>query len=286
MKRLPIYLHINYFERTHDLEQTFALAKDLGVDGVELRDRDRSGKTDLEKYLAETARCSEKRGLPVTYGCRVATTEADPAARQASTKDFLRVIEFAAGLGVKFLNVFSGPLVQSPRNHSENGSAMARPEDYEEAARILGIGAEAAAAHGMDLCLETHNGYIHDLPAPTVRLLDQINAPNVKVNFDYGNIGLHKANEGLAKSIDALAPRTGYIHLKNMSLVGPPETYDWVRMPLPYGDIDHFDFVRRFASHGYQGVYCIENTMPGDRLGVVEQEIEYLRKVFDRVASP
>lgn len=58
MKRLPIYLHINYFERTHDLEQTFALAKDLGVDGVELRDRDRSGKTDLEKYLAETDRKS------------------------------------------------------------------------------------------------------------------------------------------------------------------------------------------------------------------------------------
>src|SRR5690606_12864167 len=109
------------------------------------------------------------------------------------------------------------------------------------------------------LCLETHNGYAHDLAAPAAALVDRIGEPNVKVNLDYGNIILNRRGEPLDHAITTLGDRIGYVHLKNVKNVPGGEEGAFFVTDLKSGDINHYFLVKQLLAAGYRGIFCIEN---------------------------
>ena len=207
------YMHINYFEAGYCLEDAFRLAKEIGYDGIELRDRDRSGELALKDYLQLTDKLRKQFQLSVIYGCRLDTTHRDAVVRNQSLDDCLEVIRFAGEMGVETLNLFAGSLIgEQPMLFSQQGSALADESVYQQAAPMLKQVAAVAREYGMTLCLETHNGYMHDLAKPAAELVDRLGDPNLKVNFDFGNILLNRNGETLDDAIQILGGRIGYVH--------------------------------------------------------------------------
>src|SRR5690606_23431958 len=164
------------------------------------------------------------------------------------------------------MNLFSGPLYNDqPLQFSRQGSALATPEQYEETRRMLAVAAGAAQERGITLCLEIHNGYIHDLARTTVELLDRVGAPNLMANFDYGNVALNRNGESLDDALAILRGRIGYVHLKNVKLVPRGDEGAFFVTELRAGDINHHLLLRGLLDGGYAGLICLENTMKGDR---------------------
>ncbi|HWL50901.1 MAG TPA: sugar phosphate isomerase/epimerase family protein [Chthoniobacteraceae bacterium] len=272
----PIYLHINYFENRYPLEEAFAHTRKLGCTGIEVRDRDRSGAIALDDYLALTARLSREHGLDIVYGCRVETTDPDPAKREASIANFHKVLEHARRNGFQLLNVFTGILMAPGLRFSKAGSTLATEDDWRVSTEVL---SEAAAKFPtLTLAVETHSGYLHDLAEECARLLCRVNRPNVRANLDFGNIHINRRGTSWRESLNALKGSIGYLHLKNVRTGPDREEGDFDRVPLSEGDLDIAAMLRDLQAAGFTGPIGLENTMKEDKLPIARADLRYLRE--------
>lgn len=282
-------MHVNYVENTGlPLAQSLPWCAAAGYQGVELRDRDRAGKLPIDVYLHEAFEAATAAGLGVVFNSRNDTTHQDPSVRQRSMKDALAVLAFAGQRDIKVLNVFGGAILPpgcQPARFEQTGSNVATPEHWQWTAAYMRDLADAAAQYDILLCLETHNGYIHDLAEPTLRLLDQIDRPNVQVNLDFGNIHLHPNQQGMAKELNLLAGRIGYVHVKNLISFRHLGSPLFFCTPLRDGDINHRVLLRKLLDSGYDGIFTTENTVKGDKQHLIEEDLAYLKSIVHEVAG-
>src|SRR5699024_953698 len=89
-------------------------------------------------------------------------------------------------------------------------------EHYHLASEFFKSAGEVAASHDINLCLEMHNCYLHDLAKPTAKLLEMVDKPNVKANFDMGNIYLNNNSLPIDECFETIGSEIGYVHFKNM----------------------------------------------------------------------
>lgn len=271
---MKFYIHINYFENHYTLEQAFQHAARIGFAGIEVRDRDRSGATPLDDYLNLTAELAKRYGLELVYGCRVSTNAPDPVERDGSLRQFHQVLDQTAKHGHHTVNVFTGGLYQPGCTYSQTGSALGTEEDW--AASIAAL-REAADRHPeLTLALETHAGYLHDVAKPCLRLLTEVNRPNVTANFDYANIFLNRRGEPMEEAVQLLKGRIGYLHLKDVKVEENAPEGKFEAVPLGQGSIDLPRQLRLLAEAGYSGPICVENTMKVDKLPVAEHDFQAL----------
>lgn len=281
---MNIIMHVNYLERAMPLDKVVARCADAGYDGIELRDRDRSGRIPLDEYLQWTTELAQRHSLMLVYGSRNNTTE--NADVDVEFERLQQVIRQAATAGSPLVNMFTGLLIPpdvEPRRFELTGSSCATQRNWQASVDYLKQAATLAEQHDIDLCLETHNGYLHDLAKPAAKLVDLVNSPRVKINLDLGNIGLNANAESLTDEIETAGSRIGYAHLKNYTQVRFTSSPGYFMTPLSMGDLNHYILLPQILKHLQGNWLAIENTMPGDKREIMHMDLNYLHKLLDEI---
>jgi 3-dehydroshikimate dehydratase len=286
---MKIYMHVNYLEHQVPLKSIVRTAAEAGYQGIELRGWDISEQQPIEDYLPAACQLADHYGLDLVIARIVEAMDVDPTRRQKSLQEMLASIRIAGEHGIARINVFTGQL-RAPGceffHFGRNGSAAAGEEHWRWAIEALDISAELAALYGIELCLETHSSYLHDLAESTVRLIEAIERPNLKVNFDYPNIHCHPANPGFDQSLSQVTGHIGYVHLKNLSVQFNEGLCSIKGTALREGQLNIPGLVKALLSAGYEGPFTLENIFEGDKQQMIFDDLAYLRSILNPTEIP
>ena len=117
---------------------------------------------------------------------------------------------------------------------------------------------EIAAARGVTLAFETGQETADLLR----RTLDDLKAPNLKVNFDPANMLLYDMGDPI-RAVDVLGHDICSVHLKDARRPTIPGAWG-TEVPLGQGEVDIPRFVRALKAIGYAGALVIEREV-GDQ---------------------
>lgn len=117
---------------------------------------------------------------------------------------------------------------------------------------------DLAADHGLQLLVETHPNTYADSTATTLDLLQRVQHPALKVNFDV--LHIWEAGEDPASAWQALAPAVAHLHLKNirhrqnLTVFSPDNVYSAAgtragMVPLFEGACDYTEFLTRLPQN-------------------------------------
>ncbi len=109
-----------------------------------------------------------------------------------------------------------------------------------------------AAEHGLELLVETHPGTLADCGASTLRLLEEVDHPAFRLNFD--TLHVWEGGDEPLTMLRQLRPHIGYFHLKNvrsrdeLAVFNPANVYAAAgdrrgMVPLFDGCVDYRDFL-------------------------------------------
>jgi sugar phosphate isomerase/epimerase len=140
----------------------------------------------------------------------------------------------------------------------------------------LARAAQMAAEKGVTLAFETGQETAERLR----RTLDDLKAPNLKVNFDPANMLLYDMGDPIA-AVELLGPDIRSVHVKDARR--PKVRGRWgEEVPLGQGEVDIPRFLRALRSAGYAGPLAIEREV-GDqasRVRDIAQGVELVRSVL------
>ncbi len=109
------------------------------------------------------------------------------------------------------------------------------------------------------------------------RTLDDLKAPNLKVNFDPANMLLYDKDDPL-EVLDLLAPDIKSVHLKDANRPTVKGTWG-EEVPLGRGQTNTKAFVKALKRIGFRGPLCIEREVgtQEDRFRDIEHGVRFLR---------
>lgn len=284
---LPIIMHVNYCEQGQTIPEMCRKAVGWGYDGIEFRRYRRGEEETPEQYLDTIAAAAEASRLKHVLfgGPGVDLTQEDASIRGAQVEDGIRFYRLAGErLKLTVCNTMAGTLRSSDPNagsaHHLHGSGAASANHYTWAAegfRELGAVAEEI---GFRLAFEIHMGYVHDLPSPTMKLLDMIGSPCVGANLDYGNMVYFPSCPSIGETVSTLGEKLFMAHLKNSMPAGDGRN----AVGLGDGMINHREYLLALKRTGFSGPLCIEAPRAGDREWFAQQDITYLKSVLKDLA--
>lgn len=192
-----------------DLMSFLDYAANQQAQGVELLDIFWS---DAPSEIPQVKRRLEDLGLELAvYSLSNNFIQPDASERARELADLRRAVDIALELDVDILRVFSG-------------NALAGLSHQQGMAWILAglaAGADYAQSQGVTLALENHGRFAGR--SDQVRdIIEQVNSPALRVNFDTGNF-LPVGQDPVAAAQD-LAPLVVLVHLKDMKLAKGDET--------------------------------------------------------------
>jgi L-ribulose-5-phosphate 3-epimerase len=109
------------------------------------------------------------------------------------------------------------------------------------------------------------------------RTLDDLKAPNLKVNFDPANMLLYDKDDPL-EAVELLAPDIRSVHVKDANR--PTVKGSWgEEVPLGTGQTNTRAFVQALRKVGYRGPLCIEREVgtQAERFRDIEHGVKFLR---------
>jgi sugar phosphate isomerase/epimerase len=151
----------------------------------------------------------------------------------------------------------------------EVGSAARKPF-LDTLARV----GDLAATAGVVVAFETGQ----ESAALLRRTLDDLKAPNLKVNFDPANMLLYDKDDPL-EVLDLLAPDIRSVHVKDANR--PRVRGTWGdEVPLGLGQTNTRAFIKALKRIGYRGALCIEREVGSqeDRFRDIEHGVRFLRE--------
>jgi sugar phosphate isomerase/epimerase len=286
----PVILHVNAVEQGQTIQEMCRLAKSWGYDGIEFRRRRGGVDETPEQYLDAIASAADRAGLAyVLFGAPGPDLmSADADKRRRDVDDYIAFLRLAARrFRLTVCNTMTGTLV-SPNVHyfefDRNGSNIATEDQWRWAVEGFQAIGDVAAELGVRLAFETHNCYLHDLPAPSRRLVDRIARDSVGINLDFGNIVLHPQGVSLAEAVRVCGDKTYEVHLKNLYLLPVHRYYHFIACPLADGVINHREFLRLLKAQRFQGPITIETPREGDREWFARQDLRYFRALVEELA--
>jgi sugar phosphate isomerase/epimerase len=152
------------------------------------------------------------------------------------------------------------------------------PESGDPARRsfldTLALVADLAAQAGITIAFETGQESAQLLR----HTLEELDSPNLKVNFDPANMLLYDKDEPL-QILDLLAPYIKSVHLKDANR--PLVKGQWgEEVPLGRGQTNTKEFLKELGRIGYEGPLCIEREVgtQSERFGDIAHGIRFLRE--------
>jgi len=131
-----------------------------------------------------------------------------------------------------------------------------RPDQWEERrdALVERVGAldRYAAERGVTYALELHVGTALDFPHKLMWLMQQIDSPTLRMNFDQS----HTETMGIpiSESVPLLAPLSVHTHLKDQRGLWPNHEF----LTPGEGPFDYVEYLRAMDAAGYQGFIMAE----------------------------
>ncbi len=247
MKRI-----ISCFTNTYGPSGVWAAAeriRDAGIDHLELalREHNFGGLVIPESAVitetADDATAGRFREHLARHGVKVSGCNVGGA--DIRNREGLELTERRIRFAARWFGV---PICVTGASQPANDAERALVQEH---LRRLG---DIAGELGMTLTLETHKGPTQRA-APMLALMDELAHPNVRINFDTGNIAYY--NQGLdpAGELERVKHFVGSVHLKDNR--GGFE--DWYFPPLGEGGSVDFVRVREILdSVGFTGPYTIE----------------------------
>lgn len=290
----PVIMHINYGEMTYDsygkrtIDQICRLGAELGFDGIEFRGKPPKELAHLSfrEYAQQIADGKKKYGLnTIMFGIGLAKcTDPDPTVRAQNIAEAVEKAQIANDLcGTTVCNCFGAnvrsTIATAPGGAYEfHGSAAATPEQWALTVESFQEFGSKVLPLGIKFGFETHMNYIHDLPAPTKKLVDLIDCPAIGVNMDYGNTAYFPAaiRPSVTETIDIYGDKLFYLHLKNSS----PVPGGRIATSLGDGEINHRVYMEKLMETGFTGPIGIEAPRGGDRIWFAQQDLAYFKAVM------
>lgn len=246
--------------------EKFALARDLGFDGIELDSP--SGLPRAEVLAARDATGLAIPGLVNSAHWKTPLTDPDPAARQACFDAMRVALDEAHAYGATTVLLVPGVV------NARTGYKAAYERAAEGIARLL----PHAQAAGVAIALENvWNDFLLS-PLEAARLVDSFESPWVGWYFDVGNVLRYGRPEDW---IDVLGQRILKVDVKEFSLARMNAEGPWkgFAVELGDGDCDWPAVNRALEAVGYSGWASVE-VPGGDRTRLAE-----IKARFDRVAA-
>ena len=269
-----------------DRRQFLAKVKEIGFEGIELP------AMNLADAAVDTLRAElEDAGVPCV-AIRGGGGAAHPRVAAANKKRMEEAVRFAAKIGASVVN---STVTTPPRDPggkgtyrgesvSQGSSRYASEADYERTANAVTDVANVAADLGVEISIEVHQNSIADNSWSALHLRGLIDAPNVGINPDLGNIywTYDIPEESCEDAIVALAPHVNYWHCKSLCRVHIPdlETAIYVQVPLPDGEIDYRFAIAALLDAGYEGYLAIEGVRDGDAFHQDGRSVAYVKSVL------
>ena len=261
-------------------------SKKIGFDGIELP------AMNLPDAEAATFRSElEDAGMPCV-AIRGGGGAAHPRVAAGNKQNMINAVHFAAKIGAGVVN---STVTTPPRDPdgkgtyrgasvSQGSSRLASAVDYERTAKAVSEVAGIAADQGVEISIEIHQNSIADNSWSALHLLELIDAPNVGVNPDLGNIywTYDIPEESCEAAIAALASHVNYWHCKSLYRVHIPdlETAIYVQAPLPDGEIDYRFAIAALLDVNYDGYLAIEGVRDGDQFHQDGRSVAYVKSVL------
>jgi len=273
---------------TADRQRFLEHAKKIGFDGIELPGMNLSD-AEIEAFRSEL----EDAGMPCVAIRGGGGAARDPQVAAANKQRMIDAVAFAAKMGAGIVNSTVTTPPDDPggkgtyrgESVSQGSSRQASDEDYVRTASAVSEVAVIAADLGVDISIEIHQNSIADNSASTLRLLALIDASNVGINPDLGNIywTYDIAEETCEAAITAVAPHVNYWHCKSLYRVHIPdlETAIYVQTPLPDGEIDYRFAIAAVLDAGYDGYLAIEGIRDGDQFHQDGRSVAYVKSVLE-----
>ncbi len=218
-----------------------------GFDGIEWRLAD--GEPITPQTSASVVRrvieATHARGLSVPAldsSCRL--VHADAAGRSAAVREGEFMVDLAIKLGAPAVRVFGGPL--------PDGVSLS--EALAPAAEVLSGIARYAAAHDIQILLETHD-LAWSRSANAVALTATAEVPSVGILYDV----LHpcRMGETVEQTLSTLGRHVELVHVKDGHR--PPDGSEvWPLCALGEGDVPLDRILATLRAQGYDGWYTFE----------------------------
>ena len=119
-------------------------------------------------------------------------------------------------------------------------------------AERLGELVDYGASRGVTIAMEPHIGAIIDTPDKVLELLDIVNSPYLKVNFDISHFDI--IGMPTEETVSALAAVSAHTHVKDQRGTHP----DFEFLIPGEGAFDYVDYLKQMQVHGYDGFITAE----------------------------
>ena len=172
------------------------------------------------------------------------------------------VAESARSLGLGLVSFHAGFLPENPAD-----------PDYDKLLGRLRVTGELFADHGIDLAFETGQEEAEILR----RLLDDLAAPNVGVNFDPANMILYGKGDPVA-GLRTLLPYLKQVHIKDAVAAAEPGTWG-SEVVVGTGEVDWPAFLGVLEEARYEGALCIEREAGENRVAEILAAKQHLENV-------
>ena len=147
-------------------------------------------------------------------------------------------------------------LAQGNELAAVNTTPGGKPEDWDRnrdfLAERLGELVEYGASRGVTIAMEPHIGAIVDTPAKVLELLEIVNSPYLKVNFDISHFDI--IGMPTAETVSALAAVSAHTHVKDQRGIAP----DFEFLIPGEGTFDYVGYLKEMQAHGYDGFITAE----------------------------
>jgi sugar phosphate isomerase/epimerase len=172
-------------------------------------------------------------------------------------------LDYANELGVKTVVIFG---------FHRNGLAPGFPPD--EVLQTLYLAAEKAASAGIVLALETEDGYWADTGERQAQILEAVNHPALRANWDPGN-AFCAGDVPYPTGYNALKKFIHHIHFKDAR-----KTAGGQSMFVTHGDIDWPGQIKALSQDGYNGFISIE-THQRPKIASAKASLDRLRELIE-----
>jgi len=257
--------------RSGDRRRIFDWIARAGFSGIELSPRWLDFRAMALEELRKLRREIAAAGLQVSdlNISRCILTRTNDAA--SHWRRLERSVDVAAAIGAEIVNLsLAMPTLPSPDRPPLLGRDVPEME-YQRSAELVADLAQHAREAGVKISLELHDDGLLDSAELCLQFLNRIEAPNVGVNPDLGNICRGpRPLPDWETTLELLAPRTNCWHVKNYRSGNP--------VPLWDGDIDYGRAFAIMKRAGFEGWVSIENYL-GDVQESQKESLEYVKRL-------
>ena len=289
-------MHVNYGEvkfnsfGSNTIDDVCAMAAELGFDGIEFRAAPQVELQNMpyDDFLALIEKGVKKYGIKMPLFSTILRNSAssDKAERDAEVKTMLQKVQKIHDIfGTTLFNTCGTTVLckdpEAPATAMErHGSAAANEDQWNWTVETYQQLAKSLETMGIKFAFETHMKYIHDTPAASKKLVDDIGSPNIGINMDYGNTVYFPEMPSVEEAIDLYGDKLFYTHLKNsVTKPGGGRT----PIALSQGEINHRTYLKKLKAVGFDGVIGIEGNRPGDRYQYAKDDLAYYKSVIDSI---